>query len=400
MLPSLKPTGDEPEADAGRQGPMPIPIRKPNATLECYQGERLCESKSKCGIDVASIEWKDINPLVEGSSPSPVIQKALCRTKTDYNTSRYAPVEAMADSRWIRQSNTVSPTGDQGTGRHERRRGWSLGVVSTPDSHIQSGHGLGVRIDDYSDRRWFSMVIPSVLKAMLPSGLRRRLRRLRSTRNYESLYESLARALPPNQSIGGGDYELIGRISLGVLLMEGLKPGDTLVDLGCGTGRLAVQVIPWLGEGGRYIGIDISKTMLAHARVLIDQKIPSPSCSVQFLHQTTPDFPLLDKSIDMVCAFSVFTHMEHEDNYRYLRGARRIIKDEGRFIYSCWPIELADARAIFVAQTKMDAVERWASVRNLITSRELMDTTARLAGWEPVRWYPGDEAHLRLAGLV
>jgi ubiquinone/menaquinone biosynthesis C-methylase UbiE len=91
--------------------------------------------------------------------------------------------------------------------------------------------------------------------------------------------------------------------------MEGLKPGDTLVDLGCGTGRLAVHAIPWLGEGGRYIGIDISKTMLAQARRLIDQRIPSPSCSVEFLHQTTPHFPLLNKSVDMVCAFSVFTHM-------------------------------------------------------------------------------------------
>jgi hypothetical protein len=88
--------------------------------------------------------------------------------------------------------------------------------------------------------------------------------------------------------------------------------------------------------------------------------------------------------------------MEHEDNYCYLRGARRIIKDEGRFIYSCLPMDLANARAIFVDQTKTDAVERWTSVRNVTTSRELMDTIARLAGWEPVRWYPGDEACIRL----
>jgi ubiquinone/menaquinone biosynthesis C-methylase UbiE len=214
--------------------------------------------------------------------------------------------------------------------------------------------------------------------------------------NYEHLYEVLARKLPPTSCIGGGDFELIGRIELGVLLMEGLKSGDTVVDLGCGTGRLAVQVIPRLEGAGRYIGIDISKTMLAHARVLVGQRILSPSCSVEFVHQRTPNFALPDKSVGMVCAFSVFTHMEHEDTYRYLRDARRIIKDGGRFVYSCLPMDLASSRAAFEWQASMDSVERWAEVRNVSTSRELMDTIARMAGWEPLRWYPGDESCIRL----
>jgi SAM-dependent methyltransferase len=239
------------------------------------------------------------------------------------------------------------------------------------------------------------VAIYSILKEMLPAGLRRSLRRLRSTRSYEVLYEAHARTASPHQSIGMGDYELIGRIELGVLLMEGLKHGDTLVDFGCGTGRLAVHVIPRL-EGGRYLGIDISKTMLAHARVIVGERVPSPPRSVEFLQQTTPDFPLPDKSVDMVCAFSVFTHMEHEDNFRYLRGARRVIKDEGRFIYSCLPMELDYAREIFEQQASLDAVERWGGVRNVTTTRELMDTLARMAGWEPIRWYPGEKPCIRL----
>jgi len=241
------------------------------------------------------------------------------------------------------------------------------------------------------------MAVYSTLKEMLPAGVRRRLRRLRSTRSYEALYEAHARFTPPHQSVGRGDYEHTGRIELGVLLMEGLKPGDTLVDLGCGTGRLAVHVIPLLARG-RYIGIDISKTMLAHARVLLGERVPSPSCSVELLQQTTPDFSLSDKSVDMVCAFSVFTHMEHEDNYRYLQGVRRIIKDGGRFIYSCLPMDLDAAREIFKQQASLDAVERWGGVRNVTTSRDFMDTLARMAGWEPVRWYSGNEHCIRLPG--
>ncbi len=214
--------------------------------------------------------------------------------------------------------------------------------------------------------------------------------------DYEALYETVARRLPPTVCIGVGDYEEAGLIMLGVLLMEGLKPDVTLVDLGCGTGRLAVQAIPWLKTGGRYIGIDISKTMLAHARKLIDEKVPSPLCSIELLHQTTPSFSLPDKTVDMVCAFSVFTHMEHEDSFRYLQGARRIIKDNGRFIYSCLTMDLPLSRENFLQQAGLDVVERWADIRNVTTSRELMATIAGMAGWETVRWYHGDQLNIQL----
>jgi SAM-dependent methyltransferase len=218
---------------------------------------------------------------------------------------------------------------------------------------------------------------------------------LSSTIDYEALYDAHAKKLPPDQSVGGGDYELFGRISLGSLLMAGLKPGDTLVDFGCGTGRVAVHAIPRL-QGGRYIGIDISETMLAHAKVLIDDKVPSPPCSVELVHQTTPDFSLPDKSVDMVCAFSVFTHMEHEDTYRYLRAVRRIIRDEGRFIYSCLPMEQANVHGIFLGEASLDVEARWSKVRNVTTSRVLMDVVARMAGWEPICWYSGEKPNIRL----
>ena len=219
---------------------------------------------------------------------------------------------------------------------------------------------------------------------------------LHPTRNYEALYETQARTLAATVSIGGGDYEEAGRRMLGVLLMEGLEPDYTVVDFGCGTGRLAVHAIPWLKPGGRYIGIDISTTMLAHAKKLIDEKVPSPLCTVEFLHQTTPSFSLPDKTVDMLCAFSVFTHMEHEDSFRYLRSARRTIKDDGQLIYSCLTLDLAMSREDFLQQASLDVVERWAVVRNVTTSREMMDTIAGMAGWKTVRWYQGDQRNIQL----
>src|SRR4051812_18516331 len=116
---------------------------------------------------------------------------------------------------------------------------------------------------------------------------------------YETLYESHARAIPGDEAVGAGGYEVIGRIELDLLLMEGLKPGHVLVDFGCGNGRLAVHAIPALA-GGAYVGIDISETLLARAREKIEKAVPAPPCVVTWLKQTTPHFPLEDSSVDMI----------------------------------------------------------------------------------------------------
>lgn len=236
----------------------------------------------------------------------------------------------------------------------------------------------------------------SSLKEFVPdfavATLRSWRNKLRSTRSYEKLYESHARSNPPDSSIGDGDYEQIGRLEMALLIGEGLRPNSTLMDFGCGTGRLAQQVIPWM-DGGRYIGIDISRTMLAHARSTANA-IPDVRCAFEFVHQSGTAFSVREKSVDMVCVFSVFTHMEHEDSYKYLREIRKIVKDDGVLVFSCLPMELEMAKGIFREQADHDPVARWAGVRNVTTTRQFMEEIAAMAGWRTVRWYQGDEANL------
>ena len=120
---------------------------------------------------------------------------------------------------------------------------------------------------------------------------------------YERLYEAVAQSLPADVSIGEGKFDLIGRIELGVLIMEGLAPHHTLCDFGCGTGRLAVHAVPYLAAG-RYIGTDISESMLASARERLSLQIPKPSAEVVFVKQRPDMFDVPDASVDFVCAFS------------------------------------------------------------------------------------------------
>jgi SAM-dependent methyltransferase len=214
-----------------------------------------------------------------------------------------------------------------------------------------------------------------------------------SSASYEALYEEHGRALPAQTSIGGGDFDLIGRIELGILQMEGLRPTDTVVDFGCGTSRLAVHLIPYL-DGGQYIGIDIADSMLVNARMFIQQRVPVPKCRITWTKQTSENFTVPDKSVDLICAFSVFTHMEHEDVYRYLVAAKRIVRPGGKFIFSCLPMTLAAAQQVFCASANLDLMGRWSAVRTVTTTVDMMDAVSRLSGWTVVRWYDGSERNI------
>jgi ubiquinone/menaquinone biosynthesis C-methylase UbiE len=211
--------------------------------------------------------------------------------------------------------------------------------------------------------------------------------------NYAALYEDLAARTPRDRAVGYGPYDVVGQVEVDLLRMEGLRPRHTLVDFGCGSGRMALHAIPYLA-GGWYIGIDISDTLLRRAREEMNRAYPEPACAVSWVRQLSSRFDQKDQSVDMICAFSVFTHTEHEDTYRYLVDALRIIRPGGRFVFSCLPLDLDYARQIFVEEASMDLALRWSRVRNVVTSVDLMSAIARLAGWKVLRWYSGQVSNI------
>jgi SAM-dependent methyltransferase len=260
-----------------------------------------------------------------------------------------------------------------------------MGGHTTPSTSLSSSLST-------SARRWLHRRLPDRLVDAARVGLGR-ARVADPERSYERLYESHAQALPSDSSIGDGDFDLVGRVELSVLIQEGLTPSSTLLDLGCGTGRLSVHAIPYLSDG-RYIGTDISPTMLRIARERLGDL--GHRSSVEWIHQPDETFPAADGTVDMICAFSVLTHMEHEDALRYLRAARRVVRPQGRLVLSCLPIHLAIAKQIFLAAAAVDAEVRWSKVRDVTTSTELMETVAELAGWRPIRWHDGEVPSIQM----
>ena len=233
------------------------------------------------------------------------------------------------------------------------------------------------------------MTAPALAAEALAPGL------LLTESTYEALYEGHAQALPLEVSIGGGDYDVMGRIMLSVLVQEGMKPLHDVVDFGCGTGRLALHAVPYLRDGG-YTGIDIAPTMLRHAESQVQAAAPDASSRVRWVHHAGEGFPLEDESADVMAAFSVFTHMEHEDTSRYLVDAARVVRPGGMFVCSFLTMDLPAARDVFGSSAALSLTERWRSVRNVTTTYDYIDALATMAGWRVERWHAGNQETIEL----
>lgn len=124
----------------------------------------------------------------------------------------------------------------------------------------------------------------------------------------------------------GGNFEGVGRGMAALLEAQGLKEGDQLVDVGCGAGRLAVQLKDW--PRLRYAGFDVVEDLLVHARAIVQR----PDWRFELL--TAPVLPLADESADMCCYFSVFTHLKPPLIAAYLRESQRVLRPGGKVVFS------------------------------------------------------------------
>ena len=123
----------------------------------------------------------------------------------------------------------------------------------------------------------------------------------------------------------GGNFESVGQIEADLLRYFGLRDGMRIIDLGCGSGRLAHA----LGKMGRfeYLGTDTVQSLLDYAA----KKSPA---NYQFQLNRTLNIPAASNSADFVVAFSVFTHLLHSETFIYLEDMKRVLRLGGMAIFS------------------------------------------------------------------
>ena len=81
-----------------------------------------------------------------------------------------------------------------------------------------------------------------------------------------------------------------------------LRVGDAVLDVGCGTGDLAIEVVKRVGSRGRVVGIDGSEEMIARAR----QKVQRRHLPIEFCVEQAETLSFPDHSFDVVVGSLVF----------------------------------------------------------------------------------------------
>ena len=156
-----------------------------------------------------------------------------------------------------------------------------------------------------------------------------RATRLDFHRSYPPFMRSIMRRYPLQEAMkrgAGGQFEAIGILEMQLLIQSGLQKDGYVIDVGCGSGRLAKPLSGYLT--GKYLGIDIVPDMVDYARQLVQR----PDWRFEVAEGLS--IPERDGAADMVCFFSVFTHLLHEQTFIYLREAKRVLRPGGRIVFS------------------------------------------------------------------
>jgi SAM-dependent methyltransferase len=107
-----------------------------------------------------------------------------------------------------------------------------------------------------------------------------------------------------------------------------LQPGDAVLDVGCGTGTLAMEAARRVGRAGRVAGVDPSPEQIARARAKAARRHVPIEFQIGVIEQLA--FP--DQTFDVVFSTLMMHHLPESLKRQGLAEIARVLKPGGRLV--------------------------------------------------------------------
>ena len=104
-----------------------------------------------------------------------------------------------------------------------------------------------------------------------------------------------------------------------------IAPGASVLEPGCGTGRLTAILTDAVGPAGRGVALDISPRMVQACRARVEAR-----GWVQVIRSAVEEYPIAPETFDAVVCHQVFPHLD--DQAQALARLARGLKRNGRLL--------------------------------------------------------------------
>ena len=113
-----------------------------------------------------------------------------------------------------------------------------------------------------------------------------------------------------------------------LLQLARIKDGERILDVGCGTGTLAIAAKQHVGQSGAVYGVDASPEMLARA----DKKARKADVKVLFRNGLAEALPFEDSFFDAALSTVMLHHLPAQTRRLCAIEIRRVLKPGGRVL--------------------------------------------------------------------